>query len=223
MNSCTVPYYTVRESRTGQQIPAIHPPSVQIHQSIRFPAGFCNMSTLKASSGRNLKTNFTNTRWCCADNLKLNVQKTQYFTASKTDDSWKSVKLLGSHLGPVEDVSARMSSANRAFGTVSWKRHTLNSRLAMFSTLILPVLLYNCGLWTLSKTLTSKLDTWHRRKLRIVLLPTSEIQQAVVPTNKTKTPQRNMPSTPPSLVRPYCKATPRFNITESLGDGYEHQ
>ena len=60
------------------------------------------------------------------DNLKLNVQKTQYFTASKTDDSWKSVKLLGSHLGSVEDVSARMSSANGAFGTVSWKRHTLN-------------------------------------------------------------------------------------------------
>ena len=69
------------------------------------------------------------------DNLKLNVQKTQYFTASKTDDSWKSVKLLGSHLGSVEDVSARMSSADRAFGTVSWKRHTLKSRLAMFSTL----------------------------------------------------------------------------------------
>ena len=62
-----------------------------------------------------------------------------------------------------------MNSANRAFGTVSWKHHTLKSRLAMFSTLILPVLLYNCGLWTLSKTLTSKLDTWHRRKLRIVL------------------------------------------------------
>ena len=103
------------------------------------------------------------------DNLKLNVQKTQYFTASKTDNSWKSVKLLGSHLGSVEDVSARMNPANRAFGTVSWKRHTLKSRLAMFSTLILPVLLYNCGLWTLSKTLTSKLDTWHQRKLRIVL------------------------------------------------------
>ena len=79
------------------------------------------------------------------------------------------MKLLGSHLGSVEDVSARMNSANRAFGTVPWKRHTLKSRLAMFSTLILPVLLYNCGLWTLSKTLTSKLDTWHRRKLRIVL------------------------------------------------------
>ena len=61
----TLAHYTVRESRTGWRSPAIHPPSVQIHQSIRFPAGFCNISTWKASSGRNLKTNFTKTRWCC--------------------------------------------------------------------------------------------------------------------------------------------------------------
>ena len=61
----TLAHYTVRESCTGRHIPAIHPPSVQIHQSIRFPAGFCNISTWKASSGRNLKTNFTKTRWCC--------------------------------------------------------------------------------------------------------------------------------------------------------------
>ena len=63
--SWTPAHYTGRESRTGWRSPAIHPPSVQIHQSIRFPAGFCNISTWKASSGRNLKTNFTKTRWCC--------------------------------------------------------------------------------------------------------------------------------------------------------------
>ena len=63
--SWTLAHYTVRESRTGWRCPAIHPPSVQIRQSIRFPAGFCNISTWKASSGRNLKTNFTKTRWCC--------------------------------------------------------------------------------------------------------------------------------------------------------------
>ena len=61
----TLAHYTVCESRTGWRSPAIHPPSVQIHQSIRFPAGFCNISTWKASSGWNLKTNFTKTRWCC--------------------------------------------------------------------------------------------------------------------------------------------------------------
>ena len=61
----TLAHYTVHESRTGWRSPAVHPPTVQIHQSIRFPAEFCNISTWKASSGRNLKTNFTKTRWCC--------------------------------------------------------------------------------------------------------------------------------------------------------------
>ena len=40
----------------------------RVYKSINqsgFPAEFCNISTWKASSGQNLKTNFTKTRWCC--------------------------------------------------------------------------------------------------------------------------------------------------------------
>ncbi|XP_065182128.1 uncharacterized protein LOC135812841 [Sycon ciliatum] len=43
------------------------------------------------------------------------------------------------------------------------------SRLCMFYCLIMPILLYNCGLWTLSKLLNDKLDKWQRRKLRVLL------------------------------------------------------
>ena len=103
------------------------------------------------------------------DNLKLNVAKTQYFTVTKKDDSWKSVKLLGSMLGTAEDIAARVSAANRAFAGIPWKRHNLNSRLCMFSCLILPVLLYNCALWTLSQTLTDVVNVWHRKKLRTII------------------------------------------------------
>jgi len=103
------------------------------------------------------------------DNLKLNVNKTQYVTASKLNDDWKNTKLLGSFLGSAEDVSSRMSAANRAFSSISWKRHTLKSRLYMFRCLILPILLYNCGLWTLTKALSNKLNQWHRKKLRFIL------------------------------------------------------
>ena len=60
------------------------------------------------------------------DNLKLNVAKTQYFTVTKENDSWKSVKLLGSMLGTAEDIAARVSAANRAFASIPWKRHNLN-------------------------------------------------------------------------------------------------
>jgi len=103
------------------------------------------------------------------DNLNLNVNKTQFFTASKTDDSWRSVKLLGSHLGSATDIAARISAANRAFNTISWKRHSLQSRFCMFRCLILPILLYNCALWTLTKALSDDLDIWHRKKLRYLL------------------------------------------------------
>ena len=103
------------------------------------------------------------------DNLKLNEAKTQYFTVTKEDDSWKSVKLLGSMLGTAEDIAARVSAANRAFASIPWKRHNLNSRLCMFSCLILPVLLYNCALWTLSQTLTDVVNVWHRKKLRTII------------------------------------------------------
>ena len=79
------------------------------------------------------------------------------------------VKLLGSRLGSAEDIDARIIAANRAFSSVSWKRHTQQSRLSMFNCLILPVLLYNGALWTLTKALESKIDVWHRRKLRYIL------------------------------------------------------
>ena len=72
------------------------------------------------------------------DNLKLNVAKTQYFTVTKEDDSWKSVKLLGSMLGTAEDIAARVSAANRAFASIPWKRHNLNSRLCIRAWRIMP-------------------------------------------------------------------------------------
>ena len=103
------------------------------------------------------------------DNLQLNKNKTQYLTVTKSDSSWKDVKLLGSLLGSAEDVEARIRAANRAFGTISWRYHTLTSRPNIFTVLILPVLLYSCGLWTMTCQLGNKLDVWHRRKLRYLL------------------------------------------------------
>ena len=102
------------------------------------------------------------------NNLNLNVQKTVFLTASRTDALWKTAKLLGSLLDFTEDVAARIGAANRAFGSIAWKRHCLDSRLCMFSVLIVPVLLYNCGLWTLTKRQNEQLDVWQRRKLRYI-------------------------------------------------------
>ena len=64
--------------------------------------------------------------------------------------SWRSVKLLGSRLGTAEDLNARMSAANSAFSTISWKRHSLQSRLTMVQYLIIPIYTYKrvvCVCW----------------------------------------------------------------------------
>ena len=103
------------------------------------------------------------------ENLMLNIQKTQDITVTKADSSWRSVKLLGSFLGSAEAIQAIIGAGNRAFGSISWKRHKLSSRLCMFSALILPILLYNCGLWTLTQQLSNRLDAWNLRKLRYLL------------------------------------------------------
>ena len=103
------------------------------------------------------------------DDLRLNLTKTQFVTPSKDDDAWRKTKLLGSLLGSGSDIENRINAANRAFGTIAWNRHTLLSRMLMFTTLILPVLLYNCGPWTLTAALGNRLDTWHRCKLRSIL------------------------------------------------------
>ena len=38
----------------------------------------------------------------------------------------------------------------------------------MFQCLIIPILFYNCGLWTLTKALSDKLDIWHRKNLKFL-------------------------------------------------------
>ena len=66
------------------------------------------------------------------DKLKLNLQKTHTFTASKADPEWKLVRLLGSLLGSAEGVDSRINASNRAFGSVAWDYHSIESRLCMF-------------------------------------------------------------------------------------------
>ena len=83
--------------------------------------------------------------------------------------SWRSIKLLGSLLGSAEDVDMRISKESKAFCSISWRRHSFQSRLCIFNCLIMTILLYKCGLWTLSKLLNDKRDKWQRRKLRVLL------------------------------------------------------
>ena len=65
--------------------------------------------------------------------------------------------------------------ATTAFKSLSvlWKRKKItriNTRIQTYNTLVLPVFLYNCGTWGVSRVtegiLMEKIETYHRKQLR---------------------------------------------------------
>lgn len=86
---------------------------------------------------------------------------------------WKSVKSLGSLLGNEEDVARRTLLAAAAFRQhyKIWpRRHyiSLKTRLKIYNAFVMPVLTYNLAAAGLSKQLGERLDTFHRKQLRMV-------------------------------------------------------
>ena len=62
-----------------------------------------------------------------------------------------------------------MASMNKLWKL--WKKNklTLKKKVRLFNAYILPILLYNCGTWSLTKTDESALNSFHRRLLRRVV------------------------------------------------------
>ena len=110
--------------------------------------------------------------------LQINAAKTERTSVSRqvdrTHESWRTTRKLGSLLGEVEDVTRRMQLANVSFHKMwtVWFRGaqiSLLLRLRLYSAFVLPVLTYNMGTWSLTKTELSRLDAHHRRHLRQII------------------------------------------------------
>ena len=111
-------------------------------------------------------------------NLLINNTKTEHTVIKRLrkmeEEKWRTVKKLGSLIGDREDIQRRKDLAVRAIHSHYdiWKRkkHTrVSTRLKLYGALVKSILLYNCGTWGVSKTDEKKLDSFHRRQLRIVL------------------------------------------------------
>ena len=104
-------------------------------------------------------------------NLKVNEQKTEWVHFTSGDSSWRSIRQLGSLMGGAEDIDRRISLASQAYGSMFslWLRRkhvSERSRLKLYSSLVLPVLLYNCETWGVTQAVFQRLDCFHRRQLR---------------------------------------------------------
>ena len=110
--------------------------------------------------------------------LKVNRDKTEHTKvvrkSDRIEEEWRSTRKLGSLLGDEEDVARRKQLASAAFRALwsLWKRwHLVSERLhiRLYNAFLLPVLLYNCGCWSLTVASSARLDSFHRRQLRSLL------------------------------------------------------
>ena len=81
---------------------------------------------------------------------------------------------LGSLLGEAEDVARCKQLANAAFRKLStvWFRRahiSLQLRLRLYASFVIPVLTYNMGTWGLTQADLVRIDTYHRRHLRQII------------------------------------------------------
>ena len=92
---------------------------------------------------------------------------------NRGNDSWRKCKLLGSLLDTKEDIQRRQMIT---ISTMKENRHVYNSKYLTLSHKIRHfrvfaecIFLYNCELWTTTKTINDNMDPFHRRQLRYAL------------------------------------------------------
>ena len=106
-------------------------------------------------------------------NLKVNPEKTEITTLSPTSLDNIKTKKLGTYLSMNKEIYHRKAltlvAMNKLWILCHKNKISQNKKLRMFGAYILPILLYNCGTWSLMKTSEEKLDAFHRRLLRRII------------------------------------------------------
>lgn len=148
-----------------------------------------------------LKNSFIRIQESAAEiGLKVNIEKTNYMLATTNntrrqqlgqsinigDDNFKVTNefvYLGSKIDNTahpcsEEINKRITTANKCFyglrKHLTSKSLSRTTKLRLYKTLILPVLLYACETWAVSKKDEIKLETFERRILRKIYGPVCE-------------------------------------------------
>ena len=109
------------------------------------------------------------------NNLYVNPTKTEKYTISRTSNgSWKKkCKLLGSLLDSDKDIKRRKGLAIDSFKTLEniFKSRHIGEviRLRIFKAYVESIFVYNSEIWTLTKSLEDKIDSFQRRLLQKVI------------------------------------------------------
>ena len=111
-------------------------------------------------------------------NLIVNEAKTKsihiHLDNPSGQEAWRNSKTLGSLLCSKAALTRRCHLGTVTFHSLwaMWLRRpllTLEKRLLIYHTIIVPIMLYNCDRWTLPKTSLHQLDKCHRHHLWSIL------------------------------------------------------
>ena len=108
-----------------------------------------------------------------ARDLVVNHTKTEQHEVNRTDDTWKTCKLLGSLLDTDYDIDRRKSLAVAAVNnlkSIFQGKNSLEIKLRSFECYVSSIFLYNSELWTLTESLSHSIDSFQRRLLRTACL-----------------------------------------------------
>jgi hypothetical protein len=104
--------------------------------------------------------------------LKVNDNKTEFINITRT--STPQTRKLGSRIDPVTDITIRITSGNFAFKSLNkiWRNYKhirLSTKIKMYNTYILPIMMYNMGSCATTELNMNKIDVAHRKHLRRIM------------------------------------------------------
>ena len=89
------------------------------------------------------------------------------------EPTYKNIKLLGTKLDTQSDIAARKTKVwgpmKRHRNYFKSKRLSVAHKVRIYRTYVEPILLYNSETWALTTTMEKRLDSFHRKLLRISL------------------------------------------------------
>jgi exonuclease III len=106
-------------------------------------------------------------------NLKMNIEKTEFITINKDNSKLICNRKLGNKISDTIDIENRKLLAKVAFNKLNniWKRKNLiklDTKLKLYRIYVKSILIYNISCLTLTKSDLNKLDSFHRKQLRML-------------------------------------------------------
>ena len=107
-------------------------------------------------------------------NLILNKKKTEEYTINTKNHEWKKCKFLGSYIDTEKDITNRkvkaIDTANDLQHIFNNNKLSMQTKIKALNIYVKPVFMYNSELWTLTKTLNDKINSFQRWLQRTFIL-----------------------------------------------------